>query len=257
MGMMARERGEYETAKTYEEEGLVLRRQLGDSAAIAKSIHNLGLIAMALGNRPGAQARFQESLSIRRELGDRAGIADSLTGLAMVAATKGDYALASTLHQEALAHFRDIGDSLGVAWLLPDLGYVTHRQGDPCAAFAYIGESLQHFSAMGNKLGVSYALDTLATLYCLDACREDRVPLPQLQRCVSLWGAAAKLREEIGSSVQPGSHEERERAVGHCRSGLGERAFQQAWEAGRLMTCDVAIAYASNVQGDNGPNARA
>jgi hypothetical protein len=60
---------------------------------------------------------------------------------------------------------------------------------------------------------------------------------------VALLAAAARLREEIGGGAGwVGGAIERLR--GSLRDSLGEAAFESAWERGRLLSTDEAIALA-------------
>lgn len=77
--------GEYEAARSLQEESLAIRRELADRSGIAASLSSLGLVAYAQGQYGAARSLHQESLAIRRELGDRLGIAASLEALAGLA----------------------------------------------------------------------------------------------------------------------------------------------------------------------------
>ena len=59
-----------------------------------------------------------------------------------------------------------------------------------------------------------------------------------------LWASAERLREEIGAPLPPQNKEKQERKVAEARAALGEAAFATAWETGRAMTWEGAIAYA-------------
>jgi hypothetical protein len=60
---------------------------------------------------------------------------------------------------------------------------------------------------------------------------------------LALLAAAARLREEIGGGIGwVGDHIERLR--GSLRDSLGDAAFESAWERGRALSTDEAIAFA-------------
>src|SRR5262249_37712300 len=64
-------------------------------------------------------------------------------------------------------------------------------------------------------------------------------------RAAQLWGAAERLREEVGSALPPNERDRCERQVTAARASLGEEtAFDVAWQAGRAMTLEQAIEYA-------------
>ncbi len=72
LGLRAKAQGEYEPARAYLEESLLLRRQLGNQFEVAASLNNLGLVAREQGDYKRTRADYQESLSIRRGLEDKA-----------------------------------------------------------------------------------------------------------------------------------------------------------------------------------------
>ena len=63
----------------------------------------------------------------------------------------------------------------------------------------------------------------------------------QTQRAARLYGAAASLREAIGSPLGPLGQAEMDRDVAAIRASLGEPAFAQAWAEGRALTLEQAI----------------
>ena len=60
-------------------------RELGETAARARSLHNLGYVAYAQGDDDGAAALFAESLKLFQERGNKRGMAECLAGMAVVA----------------------------------------------------------------------------------------------------------------------------------------------------------------------------
>jgi non-specific serine/threonine protein kinase len=63
-------------------------------------------------------------------------------------------------------------------------------------------------------------------------------------QAATFWGAAAILREKINSPMPTYEHNKYERNVAEARLALGEEAFSAAWERGRAMTMDEAVALA-------------
>jgi DNA-binding NarL/FixJ family response regulator len=67
----------------------------------------------------------------------------------------------------------------------------------------------------------------------------------QAERSTRLFGAAEALFEAMGQVVEPGDRTEYDRNAAVARAQLGDHAFAAAWEAGRAMTIEQAIAEAS------------
>ncbi len=82
LGNIAFNKGDSATAKTYYEECLAIRRQLGNIYGVACSLLNIGTLAHSLGNHSEAWGEFRECLADFNELEDPLGIAYSLEGLA-------------------------------------------------------------------------------------------------------------------------------------------------------------------------------
>ncbi|MBC7870796.1 MAG: tetratricopeptide repeat protein, partial [Chitinophagaceae bacterium] len=95
-----------ELSKSYLEDCLVLYRQIKDEQGIARTLHNLAMVASALGDANTSQKNYEESLAIHRRLGDRQGIASTLNDLGWLAEDKQEYAAASQYYNESLAIFR-------------------------------------------------------------------------------------------------------------------------------------------------------
>jgi len=77
--MFAHQQGDYPFAVERYEEGLAMRRALGDRRGIASSLNNLGVAAQERGDLPRARLLYEEALALMRELGDRHAVASVLS----------------------------------------------------------------------------------------------------------------------------------------------------------------------------------
>jgi predicted ATPase/DNA-binding SARP family transcriptional activator/uncharacterized protein HemY len=166
LGTLTYSQGDYAAARTWHEESLSIRRELGDRQGIAASLNNLGNVAYDQGDYDGAQSLHEESLSIRRELGDREGMAWSLNSLGNIAHPQGRYAWARSLYEESLGLFKEIGDRQGIARTLCCLAYVMLDQGDYMLARLQFEESLSVFREVENPGGTAWSLCCLGYLAC-------------------------------------------------------------------------------------------
>lgn len=66
----------------------------------------------------------------------------------------------------------------------------------------------------------------------------------QAERAARLWGAAAALREVLGAPLHPAERLELEETMGQVRAAIGDEAWRIAWEDGRAMSPEEAMAYA-------------
>jgi predicted ATPase/class 3 adenylate cyclase len=235
LGAVALVQGNYERAKMLLEESLAIYRDLGDQWGIAFSLNNLGNLALMQGDYERAKVLLEESLSIRRALRDQRGIAFTLYDLGSVALMQSDYERAKVLFEESLAIRRVLFDQQGIAFTLNDLGNVALAQGDYERAEALYEESLAIFQELGSQWGIANALKKFAKLAGVKGQRE---------RAARLLGAAEALREAIGAPMHLPERSDYEQIVTELRSALGDEAFAVAWEEGRAMTLEQAIAYA-------------
>jgi predicted ATPase/class 3 adenylate cyclase len=231
LGNVTSEQGDFTSARALHEESLAIRRELGDQSGIAVSLNNLGNVALDQGDSPAARALYEESLAIRRQLGDRWGVASSLNNLGNVAHDQGGYRAARALYQQSLAIARELGDRWRIARSLSDLAIVAHDQGDYQLAGALHQEGLVIRRELGDRLGIAISLEGLAAVVAA---------LGRSLRAARIWGAADRLRAEVGSPLWPRDRPGYNRRVVAARAG-DDGAFDDAWQEGRVLTLEQAI----------------
>lgn len=161
LGESALQRREFATASTLFEESLATFRSLGDRRGVAVSLRNLGVIAVAHHDLEQARSRYEESLETQRELGNRVGIANVLNNLGNVARDQGDLALAGRRYAESLTLQRELGNRFGIAATLNNLGVVSTGLGSLADARTYYEESLACLKELGHRAGVAQVLHNL------------------------------------------------------------------------------------------------
>ncbi len=90
---------------------------------------------------------------------------------------------------------------------------------------------------LGNRLGVANSLEGLARVASARG---------QLQRAAALWGAAFAVHEAIGVPFADERYRGHKESAKATRAQLGDGAFARAWERGRVMTLEQAVAYATS-----------
>jgi hypothetical protein len=153
----------------------------------------------------------------------------------LVAWSQGDNASSRSLQEESLEIGRELGNMHGVAQSLGNLGLVAWSQGDYASARSLQEESLDIRRQLGDRRGIAFSLEAFAGHNAKEIKRE---------KAARLWGAAERLREEIGSQLRPTDQEEHNGAVAAVRAAIGENGFAVAWAEGRIMTMEQAIEYA-------------
>jgi predicted ATPase/class 3 adenylate cyclase len=235
-GLLAYHQVDFVAARASLEESLALRRQLGDRRGVGISLNNLGMVALDQRDLPAARRMHEESLAIARELGNRNGIARSLGNLGMVASEQRDFETARTLFDECLSIMRELADREGIAIALHSLGGNAYEQANYAVAYARYNESLAILHELGHRGRMAYTLEELGAV----VAAQGDVP-----RAAQLWGAAQRLREEVGSPA-PAEDSAFEARVDAARATLhDDPAFDLAWQEGRALTAQQAIELAA------------
>jgi predicted ATPase/DNA-binding XRE family transcriptional regulator len=120
---------------------------------------------MTAGDLPAAGAFYEQGLALRRALGDILGMAFSLHRLGNMAYFQAEYARAAQLTEESLALFRAVENRTGMATDLIVLGQIARRQQDYERAAARLRDSLGLFQELGSKGGSAECLVGFAGLY--------------------------------------------------------------------------------------------
>jgi len=107
-------------------------------------------VAFEQGNYAATRSLLEEGLAIRRELGDRRGIALSLGNLAELANTQGDAVSARAWAVESLAIGRELGDGRQICHALDRLGEVHAALGSVLIAARVWGAAQRLREAMGS-----------------------------------------------------------------------------------------------------------
>jgi len=235
LGSTANDLGDWERAEALLEESLALARNSGGSWVICYVLDELEYTVGMQGDLERAKALGEESLALARESGDINSAASANNNAAFLAMLGGDYQRAQTLFEESLELIRIHRNRASEAVALNNLGLLSLILGDHARTMSLSSESLRLCEEVLDPLGVTVSLDTLA------AVSGER---GEVRRAARLWGAAEALREAIGIPQPSEDKRMLEPFLEGARSRLDEAAFQAAWEEGRTMTEEQAIALA-------------
>lgn len=220
-------------AKAYEQ-ALAIFRELADPAGIALATFN-NAFAVATENRiADAAEMFRASRALFEAIGDSRGVGDSLFGLSGMSRKLGDLPAARAEADEALRLHKNLGDIFGIHGDLYVLGRAVTDAGDLDAARELFIETLSMAEHMASSTGLALSLDLLALQ---DTIRGKPV------RAMKLAGASAAIKEYTAGEAPPellDLPDSRERA----RSLITDEEIKTAWDEGRAMSVDDALAYA-------------
>jgi predicted ATPase/class 3 adenylate cyclase len=260
---------------------LVGRAPTGTAARAQALLVATYVRGIMLGDHQGALPLAEEAEGIWRTLGNTHGIAMSLVRRGMLAAFgAGDYQLGTALLTEARAQFRQLGEERGPENPVASfLAQAARGAGDDNRAEAFLEESLADSRARRDGHGIAYALRELAVLrqdqgdldQAIALLRESLTMLEPLKdiRCAHdclvrladllhrhstpadvtrLFGAAQALRERSGRSLSAGMVLRHDLGLAAVRQRLTPETFATAWDEGRAMSLEQAIAYALGLQ---------
>ncbi len=229
------QQSDYSHARALYEECLSISRALDDGLGIRTSLNNLGIIAESEGNPQLAKDLYEQSLAIAQATGNQAAVASTYANLGDIAYDQQQYLVARQFFEASLNIVRELGDKWNIAYALMKLGNVATAFGDYDLARSWYIESLTLQDKLGDRLGISAILEGMAAI---------AAAVGQVERAAHLWGACEIIREQINSPIFPTNRHVYDRYVADARAALGIAAFTLAWQAGRMMDQQAAIAYA-------------
>ncbi len=247
------------------------------TAARAMALTGAAAMAATTGDAATARIRAEEALRLHRALGDAWGAALSQSYVATAAAQERDWARAQPIAEECVRAFRELGDehyAMLATWLL---AWMCRELGDRERSRALTEENVRRARALGNERVEARSLGSLAMLaldedrlrdavrilkeanrihrdfgdrfeLALDLCRLARA-LAVAKRpgtAARLLSAGEALREEIGATPDSwlAIEVKLRETLTAISAQLDEGAFAEAWEQGRALTADEAVALA-------------
>jgi predicted ATPase len=253
---------------------VALRADERPTAARARALNGAALMAFEVGDAATATVRAEEALTLNRAVGDAWGSAYARFLLGQAAIVERDWATGQQLFEESVRMFRELGDehyilvaNFNLAWMCGELGDTERNR-------ALNEENLVRSRALGIERMEALSLSTLASFVREDGRIEealsmlneaylivrdvgDRVEsadilsrfadiLVSAQRpttAARVLSCSETLREKFGTK-RPWVASRNEESLALIRTQLDEAAFAEAWERGRTLTADEAVALA-------------
>jgi len=164
LGIICWRQGRYQQAIDYHEQARAASVEIGDRAGQAIAVANLGVVYERQGRLDQAAESHRLGLALFQEAGDQSGEARALANLGSVTVRQGRYDEAVGCYQRALALLRDIGDRAGEASALPDLGLAYQRLGRYQEADDCYRQALALFAETGDRIGEAEARNGVAEI---------------------------------------------------------------------------------------------
>jgi predicted ATPase/DNA-binding SARP family transcriptional activator len=240
LGTLSWRQGDYAKAEAYLEDDLSLGRNQWITNSLVYCLIALGRLALSKGDRQQAAERFEESLAISLKGEPQFNIIWSLTYAGLMDWEAGDFEQASQKYAQALAIRQRLGIS-GPPQTFLGSGRVFLARSEYGPARTYLEQALEISLSDGDQETIYSALEAFAILA---ARQKEKAIWAELERAARLLGATDAWHMEWQLTRLPRERQERESAIAAVRGALGEEAFAKAWEEGKAMTLEQAIAYA-------------
>lgn len=234
-GYLNRLRGNFESARSFAEEGLALAQTTGDKKGAAFSLYQIGLLALDEENFIQAGRFFEEGLLFAEDSGDKQILGLLYNGLGEFSRSGENYEQAADFYRQALAINREIGDLARQATNLINLGATALAQKDLPAACSFYRNGLQISSKMA---------DMPATLYCLEGIAGAFWAVREPERAALLFGAAEATRAANNLSIEPSDRLLYDQSIRLVCDSLPEKAYADFFAKGRKIKLDEAVALA-------------
>jgi tetratricopeptide (TPR) repeat protein len=151
--------GDFSQGDLYLQEGLVVKKKLGDAWGSAFCLRQIAVSAQYQGDYERSQQALEQSLTISRELGNNWSIAASLTQLGYIAYLQGRYDQAQQFLLDGLELSRELDDRASVAVALDGLGLLYAAQSNFVEAERILQESINLWTEIGEQGSLAQTLN--------------------------------------------------------------------------------------------------
>lgn len=234
--------GDMVVARELYDEGLGCVKSLTEPTSLFHALGFLARIAIHLGNYDDAEGLLLERLAVARDQVKTAEdwwyVAWALNHLGDLARCRDDAARAAALYEESLDLFQQHGERQGIAALLHNRGHLALAEGDTGLARELFTVSLRLFRELGFAWSMADGVTGLAGVLGQEG---------QPAQAALLYGAAEAAHQAIdvsGSMADPANRISSDRETEVARAGVHAEEWSRAWEAGRALSLDQAVALA-------------
>jgi predicted ATPase len=223
--MLASDRGDYAAARRHLERSIELAEALDDRHRMGVAYANLGNLSLYEQDWAEAQRLYEAALELHRG-GDVRSTVIALENLGLATYGSGDVERGVELLDEAIARARETEAIREAASASIALARILTERGERERPRGLLADARATFAALDNQARIADALEAVAGVAVAESAHAD---------AARLLGAAAALRESIGTVRQPDQDRWAEAAAASARAALGEDAFAREYAAGRAL----------------------
>jgi predicted ATPase/DNA-binding XRE family transcriptional regulator len=219
----------------YWKKALELARSSGNVRWLADYLSMMALELASNGNLDSAQKYLNESDGLSQQFDINPPPRDLLSAYGQLARMRGDYEKARTYFEESAETHLEFGNRHEYLDARVRLGYVALEEGNLDQArhiFSEIARAYQRDQYTG---GVILVLEGMAGIY---------VVVDRADYAARLVGWVDAAREKIGKWRSILQQADADQIIAACIAKIGESVFSEAYEEGKKMSLDEAVAYA-------------
>ena len=229
------ENGEYGAGTTHATEALTIHREHDDVWGVARSVYMLGYAAIESGDFESARPLFEETVRLMAELGYEQYVGQATFNLQWALDELGERERAEMLAEQNLLRARSIQSTNLEAAALETLAGYAHDDGRYDDALSMTRDALGLNVELGD---VEHVLDGLGRI------ANTHVSAARGGLAAELLSASLTLHEDVGLSIPLYQRRRNEKMLEVIHEQLNEGAFAEAWERGKQLTLDEAVALA-------------
>ena len=208
--------GHYREATAINNHACGAARRMGNNAAEADALTNLGALDVQRARYRQAAGHLQQALELSLATGDQTGEARAQTSLGNIYLRQGDYDRAARCHQQVLVLEQALGDRTGEGRAYVNLGIVDMLQGRHQQAIRHYHQALAIRSETGDQRGEAYVRHNLGDAY-LRQGRYHRA-IGQFRRALTLFCQVGDRTGEVHALTSLG---DAYRGEGRLREAFG------------------------------------
>jgi len=235
------DRRDADRSTKYWEESVALYRLAGDWRVLAFLLGIFGDTLLANGETKKAQVLLKESLELNLRLKSKSGMEFVLVARSRQDLMNGDFAQARAALHEWIGLAEELGNRMGLLYARTRLGYVALCEGSLEEGYQILCETAFQFQKDGSQNGLAFTMEKLAHYFVLTTMHE---------RAVRLIGWADAVRERTGEIRPRIEQADVEVDFAMCIASLGKVGYTNAYNHGRGMTPEEAVALALEEKGD-------
>ena len=233
--VMATNQNDHDSCAELSEQSLRIATEAKDAEVVAWSLLAGAIPRWFNGDLAEAIGGIDSALALARLMHLHQVELNALDALCAISIASGDLDRAIEVGEQGLRLSKDRGELWMRGYLLNFLTQANWLRGDKRRAEILAREAVACKSAVDNSQGLALALETLAWM---------AAELGQHQRAARLLGIGERARQESFAAVMDVYRPQHDQAVSTARHGLGQTAYQAAFQAGRTMTIGEGIAFA-------------